>query len=79
MANVMIRIDDDFKKELSKQAKELGLSLSSYIKTTMKEKSRNLKNRLVIDELIKSTDGDTVCTYEEFKNELDEMIANATN
>lgn len=74
MANVIIRMDDGLKQELSQKAKDMGLSLSAFIRSTMKER---IKKQSIRDKIITDIKGDEVVSYHDFKEELKEMITNA--
>jgi len=74
MANVIIRMDENFKAELSQRAQEMGLSLSAFIRSTMKEK---VKQSSIKDRLLLNSKDDEVVSYNDFKKDLKEMIANA--
>jgi len=75
MANVMVRMDDDFKKELTKNAKDLGLSLSAYIRSTMKERIK--RKELVMERITREVENEPRIPGEQFLAEIQEMIKNA--
>lgn len=75
MANVMVRMDDDFKNELTKNAKDLGLSLSAYIRSTMKERIK--RKELVMERITREVENEPRVSGEQFLAEIQEMIKNA--
>ena len=75
MANVMVRMDDEFKNELTKNAKELGLSLSAYIRSTMKERIKG--KELAVSRITREVENEPRISGEQFLAEIQEMIKNA--
>ena len=72
MASVIIRMDDDFKKELAEKAKEIGLSLSAYIRSTMKEKIQK-NNFLVRDQILADTTNLETIGYDDLMDEINNL------
>ena len=68
-------MDDDFKNELTKNAKDLGLSLSAYIRSTMKERIQ--RKELVMERITREVENEIRIPGEQFLAEIQEMIKNA--
>lgn len=70
----MVRIDDDFKNELTKNTKDLGLSLSAYIRSTMKERIKRKES--VMERITREVENEPRVSGEQFLAEIQEMIKN---
>ena len=74
---VNITLDDNLKEQATFVAKSLGLSLAGLMRMSLNEKLKS--NDLVINKILMDTAGDELVSYSEFKSELKEMIANASD